>query len=123
MIGAARFVFVERHAVFAKDTRNPPQVSKQVVVADSAMIVLKLKLHACLVVGLTPASSYVFPPPPTARIPSTMENGVDDNLHPADLKEYCVRKPSEESSAHHTLDELVGFGMAANRHEAGVDRS
>jgi len=123
MKGAARFVFLERHAVFAKDTRNPPQVSKQVVVADSAMIVRKLKLHPRLVIGLTPASSCVFPSSPTARIPRTMEHGVDDNLHPADFKEYCVREPSEESPTHRTVDELVGFGMAANRRDARVDSS
>jgi hypothetical protein len=39
---------------------------------------------------------YVFASPPTSRIPSTMEHGVDENLGPSNLEKYGVREPTEK---------------------------
>ncbi len=65
----------------------------------------------------------VFASSPTSRIPSTMEHGVDEDLHPSNLKKYDVREPTEESSTHRAVHELVGLGMASDRREASVDSS
>jgi hypothetical protein len=70
-----------------------------------------------------PEPLYVFAPPPTSRIPSTMEHGVDENLGPSNLEKYGVREPTEKSSTHRAVHELVGFGMLSNRREASVDSS
>jgi hypothetical protein len=50
-----------------------------------------------------------------------MEDGVDNDLRPADLEEHGVRESPKECPSHRAVDKLVSFRLASDRREAGVE--